>query len=90
MSFALLRDAAEQASASTGPLHGYPPWLIVVIGALVAVLLLWIFGKLVKWMIWVVIFVVLIGGLITAYQMFFNPAEPAPVHAVTPGPGAPP
>lgn len=88
VSLALVRQAAEAASASNGPLHGYPPWLIVVVGALVAALLLWIFGKLVRWTLWVLIIVVLIGGLIMGYQMYFGPA-PASAPAPASSPAAP-
>lgn len=60
-------------SASNSILAGYPPWLIVLVGAAVAALLLWIFGKLLKWTIWIVIVVVLIGGVITAAKMYLEP-----------------
>lgn len=65
-------QAAQQASASNGPLHGYPPWLVLLIGALVAAIALWIFAKLLKWAIWVVILIVVIGGLITAANMYLG------------------
>lgn len=67
----MLFAALTQAAASD-PYYGYPPWLVVAVGALIAALLLWIFGKLVKWMIWVLIIVVLAGGLITAGRMLLE------------------
>lgn len=72
VSLAVIRQAAEAASASNGPFQGYPPWLVVLVGAVVAALVLWIFAKLLKWTIWVVIIVVLIGGAITAAKMFLG------------------
>lgn len=64
--------AALTQAAAPDPYHGFPPWLVVAVGALVAALLLWIFGKLVKWMIWVLIIVVLAGGLFTAGRMLLE------------------
>lgn len=79
MDLAVIRQAAE-AAAANGPLQGYPPWLIVLVGALVAAVVLWIFAKLLKWTIWIVILVVLVGGVIIAAKMLSeSPATPAPV-----------
>ncbi len=72
MSFAVIKEAAQSVSASEGYLHGYPPWLIVVIGAVIAAIILWIFAKLVKWTVWLVILVVLVGGMIVAGQMLLG------------------
>jgi hypothetical protein len=69
---AVIREAAETASKANGPFYGQPPWLVVLIGTLVAVVALWIFAKLMKWALWVVIIIVLIGGAITAGKMFFG------------------
>lgn len=66
---AVIRQAAEAASAGEGPFHGYPPWLVVVIGAVIAAIALWIFAKLVKWTLWIVILVVLVGGVVIAAKM---------------------
>jgi hypothetical protein len=72
VSFAVIKEAAQSVSESNGYLHGYPPWLIVVIGAVIAAVVLWIFAKLVKWTIWVVILVVLVGGLVVAGRMLLG------------------
>ena len=40
----------------------YPRWLVVLVGTLVAALVIWIAMKLLKWTLWLVFFVVLIGG----------------------------
>jgi hypothetical protein len=66
---AVIRQAAEAASNANGPFHGYPPWLIVLVGALVAAVAIWIFAKLLKWTLWIAILVVLIGGVILAAKM---------------------
>jgi hypothetical protein len=89
VSLGVLRQAAEAASAANGPLHGYPPWLIVAVGAVIAAVLLWIFAKLVKWTLWIVIALVLVGGIAMAVKMFMEtPAGPAPT--VAPAPATPP
>lgn len=71
MLFAVIREAAEAASAN-GPLQGYPPWLIVLVGALLAALLLWIFTKLLKIAMWIALVVVLGGGVVLAARMFLG------------------
>lgn len=75
MDLAVIRQAAEAVSASNGFLAGYPPWLIVLVGAAVAALVLWLFGKLLKWAIWLVILAVLVGGVITAARMYLEPPQ---------------
>lgn len=44
-------------------LSEYPPWLLVLVGTLAAVLILWILIKVLKWALWLLLFCVLIGGL---------------------------
>ncbi len=44
-------------------LSGYPRWLIVLVGTLVAALLIWIGMKLLKVALWLLFFLVLIGGI---------------------------
>ena len=73
MFLAVIKQAAEAASqAQNGPFYGQPPWLVVLIGAFVAALVLWIFAKLMKWAIWVLIIVVLVGGIATAVKMYLG------------------
>lgn len=73
MYLAVIRQAAEAASSATGsPFYGYPPWLVVLVGAVVAVILLWIFAKLLKWAIWVLMIVVLVGGIALAAKMYLG------------------
>lgn len=44
-------------------LSGYPRWLIVLVGTLVAALLIWIGMKLLKVALWLLFFLVLLGGI---------------------------
>ncbi len=44
-------------------LSGWPQWAIVLVGTLVAALLIWILIKLLKLALWLLFFVVLVGGL---------------------------
>lgn len=72
MVLAVIRQAAEAATSANGPFYGYPPWLVVLVGAVVAALVLWIFAKLMKWAIWILIIVVLVGGVVTAAKMYLG------------------
>lgn len=44
-------------------LSGYPRWLLVLVGTLVAALLIWIGMKLLKVALWLLFFLVLAGGI---------------------------
>ncbi len=44
-------------------LSAWPPWLLVLVGTLVAALGIWLGIKLLKLALWVMFFVVLLGGL---------------------------
>jgi len=48
------------------PFAGYPQWLVVAVGTLVAVVLIWILIKLLKLALWLLLGSVLIVGLGTA------------------------
>lgn len=41
----------------------WPQWLQVLVGTIVAVVALWIFAKILKWSLYILIWLVLIGGL---------------------------
>lgn len=68
----MLLAALTRAAPAADPFHGYPPWLVVAVGTVIAVLLLWIFGKLIKWTIWVLIAVVLVSGFIAAGRLLLE------------------
>jgi hypothetical protein len=44
-------------------LSAYPRWLLVFGGTLVAVVTLWVMMKLLKWTLWLLLFIILVGGL---------------------------
>ena len=71
MLLAVLTQVAP-ASANGAPFFGHPPWLVVLVGAVLAAAALWIFAKLLKWMIWLAIVLVLVGGAITAAKLFLE------------------
>ena len=52
--------------------EGYPDWLVILLGALVAALAIWIFIKLIKLALWLLLFVVLIGGVVAAWWLLFH------------------
>ncbi len=55
---------AEVVSKSTFiDLSGYPRWLVVLVGTLVAALAIWIGMKLLKLALWLLFFLVLAGGI---------------------------
>ena len=45
-------------------LSAYPQWLVVLVGTFVAVLIIWIMIKLLKWTLWLLLFAVLISGVV--------------------------
>jgi hypothetical protein len=44
-------------------LSGYPEWLLVLAGTLIAALVVWILMTVLKWTLWLLFFGVLIGGI---------------------------
>jgi hypothetical protein len=63
-----LRDGVLLADVVTKSyfvdLSAYPKWLVVLVGTFAAVLLIWIMMKLLKWTLWLLMFVVLVGGVL--------------------------
>lgn len=53
-------------------LSAYPKWLVVLVGTLAAVLLIWILIRLLKWTLWFVLFVVLVGGILWTGYLLLN------------------
>ena len=45
-------------------LSAYPDWLLVLAGTLVAVLLIWIVMKLLKWTLWLLLILTFVGGVL--------------------------
>lgn len=44
-------------------LSSYPRWLVIAAATLVAALLVWIVAKLLEWTLWLILIVVIVGGL---------------------------
>jgi hypothetical protein len=43
--------------------EAWPQWLQMLVGTIVVVVALWIFAKILKWSLYILIWLVLIGGL---------------------------
>ena len=56
--FALVHE-----SVTVVDLSGYPDWLLVLGGTLIAALVVWLLITVLKWTLWLLFFGVLIGGL---------------------------
>jgi len=63
-------------------LAGCPDWLAVAIGVVVAVVALWILGKLIKWTLYLLLFLLLAGAagflIWLAWQALFGVPVPPP------------
>lgn len=53
-------------------LSAYPKWLVVLVGTFAAVLVIWIMMKLLKWALWFLLFVVLVGGVLWSGYLLVN------------------
>jgi hypothetical protein len=51
---------------------GYPPWFQVACLTVLAAVAIWLLGKLLKLAVWVLFFVVLIGGTIATLWLLFQ------------------
>jgi hypothetical protein len=50
----------------------WPPWALVAVGTLVLVLLLWLFAKVVKVLIWILMALVLAGGIYAVVRLLIE------------------
>lgn len=71
MTVAVVQKPAAQPSYLE-TFQSWPLWVQVLIGTVVVAVGLWIFAKVLKWTIWILIVLVIIGGLGTAAYLFFN------------------
>ena len=53
-------------------LSGYPRWLVVLVGTLVAALVIWIAIKLLKVALWILFFLVLVGGILWSLALLLE------------------
>lgn len=56
--------AADLVKTYSFDLSAWPPWLVVLGGTLLLVLAIWITMKVLKWTLWLLLFLVLIGGVL--------------------------
>ena len=64
--------AQADTKTYTFDLSAYPPWLVVLVGTLLAVLAIWIVMKLLKWTLWLLLFAVFIGGILWAMWLLLQ------------------
>jgi hypothetical protein len=53
-------------------LSAYPPWLVIGVSVLFLVIMMWLAKKMIKWVLWFVVFVVVIGAILWAIQVLFK------------------
>lgn len=58
--------ALVKESVTVVDLSGYPDWLLVLGGTIVAAVIVWLLITLLKWTLWLLFYGVLIGGVIWA------------------------
>ena len=70
----MLLAVVTQTSSYGFSLEGYPDWLIILVGTLVAALAIWLFIKLIKLALWMLLAVVLVGGLAAVLWVWLHAA----------------
>ena len=68
----LLAQATEASKTYFFDLSGYPRWLVVLVATLILALVIWIGMKLLKVALWLLFFVVLIGGIAWAMWLLLQ------------------
>ena len=53
-------------------LAGYPPWFVAACATVVAVVLIWFAAKLLKWSLYLLMALVLIGGIAATVWLIFK------------------
>jgi hypothetical protein len=67
--------------AQASPLvSGYPDWLVIAVAIVIAVVALWILGKLLKWTLYLVLIVLLVGAIGTAFWYALQALHLMPAH----------
>jgi hypothetical protein len=69
---AIVSNTGAAANQTDALWYGYPPWIVVLVGTVVAVALLWLFSKILKWALLLAIVAVLVGGLIWAAKLYLS------------------
>lgn len=58
----MLPTSSTPAPSWWNSLGDYPPWFVALCLTLAAAIAIWIFAKLVKWALWLLLIVVIVGG----------------------------
>lgn len=64
----------ESPSSLPDFLAHYPPWMVVLVATLMLAVGLWLFMKVVKWLLYLLLALVLIGGVGWAVWLLLHPA----------------
>src|SRR5688572_8853465 len=67
-----LAQTTQTSSPFIDSLAGYPEWLVMGCATIVAVAAIWIVAKLLKWSLYVLMVLVLIGGLAATVWLVFE------------------
>jgi hypothetical protein len=71
-----LNDVVMPLPASAAPLldslAGYPPWFVAGCLTIVVAVAIWLFAKLIKWSLYLLMTLVLIGGLAATVWLVFK------------------
>jgi len=70
--FSVVHVQNQTASSFLDTFSSYPQWVQAACLTVVAALAIWILGKLLKIALWVLLFVVLIGGTIATLWLLFH------------------
>ncbi len=71
MTVAVVQKPAAQPSYLE-TFQSWPLWVQVLIGTVVAAVVLWIFAKILKWTMWVLIVLVVVVGLAATAYLLLN------------------
>jgi hypothetical protein len=53
-------------------LAAYPPWFVAACVTVVAVVLIWMAGKLLKWSLYLLMALVMVAGVVATVWLIFN------------------
>lgn len=64
-------SSSTQATSWLDALSGYPEWLVAAVLTIVAVVAIWLVAKLLKWSLYLLMVMVLVGGVIATIWLLF-------------------
>jgi len=62
----MLAQATTKTATFAQSFEGWPSWLQVAVATVFAALAIWVLMKVLKWALWLLFFLVLLGGLAAA------------------------